>query len=132
MNELETIRRILAESRVIAIVGLSDKPYRASFDVAMYLKEHGYRIIPVNPNIRQWMGETSYPDLKSVPEPIDVVDIFRRSEFVAEIVDQAIEVKAKAVWMQLGVVDEVAARRAEEAGLMVVMGRCMKIEHSRL
>jgi len=78
------------------------------------------------------MGETSYPDLKSVPEPIDVVDIFRRSEFVAEIVDQAIEIKAKAVWMQLGVVDEVAARRAEEAGLMVVMGRCMKIEHSRL
>jgi predicted CoA-binding protein len=130
MNEPDTISRILNEFKTIAVIGLSDKPERDSYQVAKYMRDHGYRIIPVNPMIKEWMGEKSYPDLKSVPEQIDVVDIFRRSEFVADIVDEAIEVGAKAVWMQLGVIDEEAAKKAEAAGLLVVMDKCMKIEHS--
>jgi len=134
MNEPETIRRILKESKTIAVVGLSDKPDRESYLVAKYLKENGYRIIPINPNISKWMGEKVYASLKEVPakEKIDVVDIFRRSEFVHEIVDEAIRIKAKAVWMQLGVVDENAAQKAEAAGLLVVMDKCMRIEHRKM
>jgi predicted CoA-binding protein len=132
MNEKKTIERILKEFKTIAVVGLSDKPYRDSFDVASYMNDHGYKIIPVNPLIKEWRGEKAYPDLVSVPEKIDIVDIFRRSEFVADIVDQAIEIKAKAVWMQLGVIDEQAAKKAEDAGLLVVMDKCIKIEHAKL
>ena len=132
MNEPETILRILKEFKTIAVVGLSDKPDKFSFKVSSYMKAQGYQIIPINPNIQEWAGEKAYPDLKSVPEQIDVVDIFRRSEFVADIVDQAIEAGAKAVWMQMGVIDEQAAKKAEAAGLLVVMDKCMHIEHSRI
>ena len=122
------IAGILAMKR-IAVVGLSDKPDRPSYDVARYLKAHGFTIIPVNPNATEVLGEKAYPDLSSLPEPPEVVEIFRRSEFVGPIVDNAIKVGAKAVWMQFDVVDVKAARRARKAGLFVVMDRCMKVEH---
>ena len=132
MNEPETIARILKESKTIAVVGLSEKPDRASYGVASYLAGKGYKIIPVNPNITEWEGMKAYPDLRSVPGKIDVVDIFRRSEFVMPVVEEAIAVKAKAVWMQLGVINTEAAAKAEKAGLLVVMDRCMKIEHAKM
>jgi predicted CoA-binding protein len=100
--------------------------------VAEYLKRSGYRIIPVNPNEAEVLGERSYPDLESIPEPVDLVDIFRRSEYVPQIVESAIRIGAKAVWMQEGVVHEAAARQAEEAGLAVVMDRCILKDHRRL
>ncbi len=127
-----TIAKILREAKTIAVVGLSNKPERASFGVASYLQRQGYRIIPVNPTIDQALGERSYPDLKSVPEKIDVVDVFRRSEDVPPVVDEAIQVGAKAVWMQEGVVNEAAAAKARQAGLDVVMDRCMLKEYQRL
>jgi len=123
---------ILKQAKVIAVVGLSDNPERPSYDVASYLLEHGYTTVPVNPNIREWKGIKAYPSLSDVKVKIDVVDIFRRSEEVGAVVDEAIKVKAKAVWMQLGIVDKEAAARARAAGLKVVMDRCMKIEHMRL
>ena len=123
---------ILNSSRVVAVVGLSPKPDRPSYRVASYLKEKGYRIIPVNPGIKRVLGETSYPDLVSIPEPVDVVDIFRRSEEVPPIVEEAIKIGAKVVWMQEGVINEEAASRAEEAGLQVVMNKCMRKEHLKL
>ena len=126
------VRRILAESRTVAVVGLSPKPERPSWMVARYLQEAGHRIIPVNPSCAEVLGETCYPDLRSVPVPIDIVDIFRRSEEVEPIVQDAIAVGAKLVWMQQGVVNEAAAKIAEEAGLHVVMDRCLKIELERL
>jgi predicted CoA-binding protein len=132
MNEPETIARILKECRVVAVVGLSEKPERPSYGVAGYLIEKGYRVIPINPAIPEWKGMKSYPDLKSVPEKIDVVDIFRRSEFVNGIVMDAIAIHAKAVWMQEDVIDEKAVKLAEKAGLLVVMDRCMMKEHARL
>ena len=125
-------KEILNSSRVVAVVGLSAKPDRPSFMVASYLKENGYKIIPVNPGVREVLGEPSYPDLSSIPEPVDVVDIFRRSEEVPAIVDEAIKIGAKAVWMQEGVINEEAAARARKAGLLVVMDRCMLKEHQRL
>ncbi len=128
MNEPETIGKIL-KMKTIAVVGLSDKEDRPSFGVAAYLAGHGYEIIPVNPAIGEWLGRKSYPDILSVPQKIDVVDIFRKSEAVPEIVEQAIKAGAKAVWMQEGVVSDDAARRAEAAGLLVVMDRCMKKAH---
>jgi len=123
---------ILNSSRVVAVVGLSSKPERLSYKVASYLKQQGYRIIPVNPTEKEILGEPCYPDLASVPEPIDVVDIFRRSEEVPPIVEEAIKIGAKAVWMQEGVINEEAAARAREAGLMVVMDKCMRKEHQKL
>jgi uncharacterized protein len=123
------IENILRKSHTIAVVGLSDKPERASFDVAKYLQSHGYRIIPVNPTISEVLGEKAYPNLSAVPEKIDVVDIFRKSEDVGPIVDEAIKIGAKVVWMQLGISNEEAARKAIQAGLEVVMDRCMKHEH---
>jgi Predicted CoA-binding protein len=128
----ETLRRILREARVIAVVGLSADPERPSHQVASYLQRQGYRIIPVNPTIPEVLGEPSYPDLLSVPEPVDVVDVFRPARYVPEIVEQAIAKGAKVIWMQLGVIHFEAAQRAREAGLLVVMDRCMKIEHQRL
>jgi len=119
----------ILEMKRIAVVGLSDQPERPSYDVARYLQTRGYTIIPVNPNATEVLGEKAYPDLASLPEPPEVVDIFRRSEFVSDIVNQAIEVGAKAVWMQFDVIDREAALRARKAGLLVVMDRCMKVEH---
>ena len=118
---MHCIEEQLSKSRTIAVVGLSPDPRRDSHRVAKYLQEQGYRIIPVNPMADRVLGEKSYPDLKSVPEPIDMVDIFRRSEHVATIVDEAIEVGAKYIWMQDGVADERAAGVALDAGLLVVM-----------
>jgi len=128
------IPSILRNSKTVAVVGLSDKPERPSYDVASYLMEHDYRIIPVNPNITEWRGHKAYPSLGAIPKGVvvDVVDIFRRSEDVEPVVGEAIAIKAKAVWMQLGVVNEAAAGKARAAGLDVVMDRCMKIEHMRL
>jgi predicted CoA-binding protein len=126
------ISEILHTSRTIAVVGLSGKRFRPSYGVAEYLKRSGYRIIPVNPQETEVLGEKCYPDLDSIPVPIDIVDIFRRSECVPEIVEAAIRVKAKAVWMQEGVSHPAAARRAEEAGLAVVMDRCILKDHRRL
>jgi predicted CoA-binding protein len=123
---------ILNSSRVVVIVGLSPKPDRPSYIVASYLKKKGYKIIPVNPGEKEMLGETCYPDLVSIPEPVDVVDIFRRSEEVPAIVEEAIKIGAKAVWMQEGVVNEEAASRAKEAGLTVVMNKCMRKEHRKL
>src|SRR4030042_745500 len=123
---------ILTSSRVVAMVGISPKPTRPSCRVASYLKRKGYRIIPVNPGIKQILGETSYPDLLSIPERVDVVDIFRRSEDVPAIVEEAIKIGAKTVWMQEGVINEEAAARAREAGLRVVMNKCMRKEHLKL
>ncbi len=129
---MSTEDEILNSSRVVAIVGLSPKPDRPSYRVASYLKGKGYKIIPVNPGAEEILGVPSYPDLSSVPEPVDVVDIFRRSEEVPAIVKEAIEIGAKAVWMQEGVINNEAAARAEEAGLPVVMDRCMLKEHQKL
>ncbi|MBI2079480.1 CoA-binding protein [Candidatus Micrarchaeota archaeon] len=128
---MDEIQKILKDSKVIAVVGLSDKPERPSYEVATYLMEHGYKIIPINPMIKEWKGMISYSSLLEVSEKIDVVDIFRKSEDVLPVVEQAIEIKAKVVWMQLGVVNEEAAEKARKAGLAVVMDKCMKIEHSK-
>lgn len=124
--------KILQSARTIAVVGLSGKRYRPSHGVAEYLKRSGYRIIPVNPAETEVLGEKCYPDLDSVPGEVDVVDIFRRSEFVPEVVEAAIRKGAKVIWMQEGVINEEAARRAREAGLTVVMDRCILKDHSRL
>jgi predicted CoA-binding protein len=129
---MKRISEILQSARTIAVIGLSGKRYRPSYGVAEYLKRAGYRIIPVNPEETEVLGEKSYPDLDSIPEPVDVVDIFRRAEFVPEIVEAAIRKGAKVVWMQEGVIHEEAARRAEQAGLAVVMDRCILKDHRRL
>jgi len=125
------IRSILAETKTIAIVGLSKDPQRPSYFVASYLKYEGYRIIPVNPSATEILGERCYPDLLSVPDPIDLVDIFRPAGACLEIVQQAIAKQAKAVWLQLRIVNLEAAKVAEAAGLQVVIDRCIKMEHGR-
>ena len=129
---MTNISEILRSARTIAVVGLSAKRYRPSYGVAEYLQKAGYRIIPVNPGVTEVLGEKAYPDLDSVPEPIDIVDIFRRPEFVPEIVEAAIRKKARVVWMQEEVFHEEAALRAESAGLQVVMDRCILKDHRRL
>jgi predicted CoA-binding protein len=129
---MSRISEILHTSRTIAVVGLSGKRYRPSYGVAEYLKRVGYRIIPVNPMETEVLGERAYPDLESIPEPVDLVDIFRRPEFVPDIVEAAIRIGAKAVWMQEGVIHEAAAARAEAAGLAVVVDRCILKDHRRL
>jgi predicted CoA-binding protein len=131
INSPETIRRIIEECRTIAVVGLSSDPSRASNSVSGYMRRLGYRVIPVNPNETSVFGEKSYPDLFAVPEKIDLVDVFRRSDQAGKAVDEAIAVGAKAVWLQEGVIDDAAAQRAVEAGLMVVMDRCWLKEHIR-
>ena len=128
----EEIAELLKHSRTIAVVGISKKPERDSYKVAKYLKEHGYKIIPVNPRYDEVLGEKCYPDLKSIPEKIDIVDIFRKPDAIPPIVDEAIEVGAKAVWMQLGLAHNEAAEKARKAGLQVVMSKCIKIEHGKL
>jgi len=129
---MNRIADILRGARTIAVVGLSARRFRPSHGVAEYLQRAGYRIIPVNPNIAEVLGEISYPSLDAVPEPVDIVDIFRRAEHVPEIVASAIRKGAKAIWMQEGVMHEEAARRAESAGLAVVMDRCILKDHRRL
>lgn len=130
---MTTIEEILARSKVIAVVGLSDNPARPSHDVARYLQEQGYRIIPVNPKLQEpVLGEKPYPNLEAVPGHVDLVNIFRRSVDVPPVVESAIAIGASAVWMQLGIIHQEAAGRAEAAGLDVVMDRCTKIEHRRL
>lgn len=125
----KVIERVLNNSQTIAVVGLSSSPYRAGYYVPKYLQEQGYRIIPVNPELENSLGEPAYPDLYSVPEPIDLVLIFRRPEHVPEVVDAAIEIGANAVWMQLGIAHAQAAEKARTAGLEVVMNTCMLVEH---
>ena len=131
INSSETIQRILDECRTIAVVGLSSDPFRASNSVSAYMRRNGYRVIPVNPNETSVFGEKAYPDLSAVPEKIELVDVFRRSDEAGKAVDQAIAVGAKAVWLQEGVIDKAAAQRALDAGLMVVMDRCWLKEHAR-
>jgi predicted CoA-binding protein len=127
----DVVERILTSARTIAVVGLSPDPRRPSHGVARYLQRAGYRIIPVNPHVDQVLGERAYPNLRQLPEPVDVVDVFRRSEFVGPIVDDAIAIKASAVWLQDGVVDAAAAARARAAGLDVVMDDCMMRRHAQ-
>lgn len=124
-----TIPELLKQAKTIAVVGLSSKPDRSSFGVSAYMQQQGYKIIPVTPVETEVLGETAYPRLEDVPVKIDIVNVFRRSEYVPDIVDSAIAVGAKAIWTQLGVVHEEAAGKAEEAGLTVVMDRCIAVEH---
>lgn len=131
-TDINTLRRILKESKTLAIVGLSANWYRPSFFAAKYLQEHGYRVIPVNPAYEEVLGEKCYPSLKDIPEQVDIVDCFRKSEDIEPLARQAIEIGAKVLWLQLGVVNEKAAKLARDAGLEVVQDRCVKIEHGRL
>ena len=131
INSSETIQRILDECRTIAVVGLSSDSWRPSNSVSAYMRRVGYKVIPVNPNETEVFGEKAYADLFEVPDKIDLVDVFRRSDEAGKAVDQAIAVGAKAVWLQEGVIDNAAAQRALDAGLMVVMDRCWLKEHIR-
>lgn len=125
----DSITQLLRESKIIAVVGLSDSPLRPSYGVAAYMQSHGYRIIPVNPTIKGALGERAVPSLSAVKEKIDIVDVFRRPELVPEVVEEAIRLKVPAIWMQEGVVHEQAAERARKAGIQVVMDRCILKEH---
>jgi predicted CoA-binding protein len=127
----DVAEKILMSARTIAVVGLSPDPRRPSHGVARYLQRAGYHIIPVNPNIDEVLGERAYPTLRQIPQPVDVVEVFRRSEFVGPIVDDAIAIKASAIWLQDGVVDEEAAARARASGLDVVMDDCMMRRHAQ-
>ena len=126
-----TIPELLTSSHTIAVVGLSGKRFRASYGVSEYMQRHGYRIIPVNPGIDQWLGEKAYPSLLDIPEKVDIVDVFRRSDAVPEIVEQTIQIKAPAIWLQEGVIHQEAAERARNAGILVVMDLCILKEHRR-
>ena len=126
------VTKILQNYRVVAVVGLSADPGRPSYQVAQYLQQHGYRIIPVNPGCQEILGEKCYPGLKDIPFPVEVVDIFRKVEAIPAIVDEAIAVGAKAIWLQLGLEEPLAAQKARQAGLQVVQNRCMKIDHAAL
>lgn len=132
MTDSKQLQKILRECKTLAVVGLSANDMRPSYFAAKYMQDHGYRIIPVNPNYDEILGEKCYPDLLSIPDSIDMVDLFQRSERVMPFVEQAIEINARVVWMQLGVINEDAAQLAREAGLEVVMDRCVKIEYARL
>ena len=126
------LKELLEGAKVIAVVGHSDKPHRTSYRIGQYLREAGYKVYAVNPTISDIDGMKVYPNLASVPEPIDIVDVFRRSEYLLEVVEDAIKAGAKSIWAQLGVVDEAAAQHAEEAGLQVVMDRCIMVDHRQL
>lgn len=132
MNDDKVLKEILLSTKTIASVGLSGNQEKESYWVASYLKEQGYRIIPVNPTTGEILGEKSYPDLQSVPEKIDVVQVFRKPEDVPPVVDEAIKIGAKVVWMQEGITNEEAAQKARDAGLQVVMDACMRATHRRL
>ena len=128
-GKLDEIGRLLASATTIAVVGLSDNPLRASHGVSAYMQAQGYRIIPVNPTIKEALGEAAYPSLLEVPDKVDIVNVFRRPEFVEEVVDQAIQKKVPAVWMQEGVVNQRAAEKARKAGMFVAMDLCILKEH---
>ncbi len=130
--DIPTLRRILKENRVIAVVGISAHWYRPSYFAAKYMQDHGYRVIPVNPSYREVLGQRCYPSLLDIPEKVDIVDCFRKSADIPPLADQAIAIGAKVLWMQIGVIHEEAAEKALAAGLEVVMDRCVKIEHARL
>jgi hypothetical protein len=132
MDDINTLRRILRESRVLAVVGLSADWFRPSYFAAKYMQEHGYRVIPVNPKYPEILGEKCYRSLRDVPEKVDIVDVFRKTQDVPPIADDAIAIGAKVLWQQLGVRNESAAAKARAAGLDTVMDRCVKIEHGRL
>ena len=132
VDDIAGLRRILAQSRTLAVVGLSAQWYRPSYFAAKYMQDHGYRIIPVNPRYDEVLGERCYPDLRAIAERVDLVDCFRRSQDIPPLAEQAIAIGAKVLWMQLGIVNDEAARRASAASLDVVMNRCVKIEHARL
>ncbi|MGI9311739.1 MAG: CoA-binding protein [bacterium] len=132
VSDLAALRRILRASKTIAVVGLSADWHRPSFFAAKYMQTHGYRIIPVNPKHAQLLGETCYPDLASIPEPVDIVDVFRRPDSAPEVARAAVAIGAKTLWLQLGVISDDAARIAVAGGLEVVMDRCVKIEHARV
>jgi uncharacterized protein len=129
LPQSDPITELLKNSETIAVVGLSDNPMRPSHGVSAYMQSHGYRIIPVNPHIKNSLGEKAYASLLDVPERIDIVNVFRRSEFVEEAVDQAIQLKVPAIWMQEDVINEKAAQKARQAGIFVVMDRCILKEH---
>ena len=132
MDDINALRRILGQNHVIAVVGLSADWYRPSYFAAKYMQEHGYRVIPVNPKYGEILGEKCYKSLLEVPEKIDIVDVFRKTQDVMPIAEQAIAIGAKVLWQQLGVKNEAAAAKARAAGLDAVMDRCVKIEHGRL
>ena len=132
MTDIKTLRRILTDYKRVAVVGLSDDRSRPSNSVGKYLLEHGFEVFPVNPKYDEILGQKCYPDLTSIPTTVDIVDLFRRVEHVPPLVDDAITIGAKVVWMQLGIVHEEAAQTARNAGLEVVMDRCIKIEYARL
>jgi predicted CoA-binding protein len=129
LPQSDPIAELLKNSRTIAVVGLSSNPLRPSHGVSAYMQSHGYRIVPVNPNIDECLGEKAFKSLLDVPEKIDIVNIFRRSEFVDDLVDQAIQLKVPAVWMQEDVINERAAAKARKAGIFVVMDRCILQDH---
>jgi len=128
-SRLDPITAALQRAKTIAVVGLSDSPLRPSHGVSAYMQAQGYRVIPVNPQIQEALGERSYPSLKDIPEKIDIVNIFRRPEFVEEVVDEAIALKVPMIWMQEDVIHEKAAEKARKAGILVVMDRCILQEH---
>ena len=132
VDDIAGLRRILTRSRTLAVVGLSAQWYRPSYFAAKYMQDHGYRVIPVNPRYPEVLGEKCYPDLRAIPEPVDIVDCFRKAAEIPAIADGAIAIGAKVLWMQLGIENAEAARRAVAAGLDVVMNRCVKIEHARI
>ena len=134
INRDEDIKALLKNSKNIAVVGISDKQERDSFGVAKYLVSRGYNVIPVNPSLETWQGIKSYPNLSSIPKDtkLDIVDIFRKSEAVGEIVEESLKVKPKAIWMQLGVVNEEAGKKASNNGISVVMDKCIMVEHRKL
>ena len=132
MSTIAELRRILKTNHTIAVVGLSADWYRPSYFAAKYMQEHGFRIIPVNPKYDEILGEKCYPSLKAIPEPVDIVDVFRKPDDCVPIAQEAVAIGAKVLWLQLGVVNEEAARVAESGGLEVVMDRCVKIEYARL
>lgn len=132
MDDINELRRILRENRVIAVVGLSADWYRPSYFAAKYMLEHGYRVVPVNPKYKEILGQKCYASLRDIPGKVDIVDVFRKSQDVMPIAEDAIAIGARVLWQQLGVKNEEAAARARAAGLDAVMDRCVKIEHGRL
>ncbi|MDR1276121.1 MAG: CoA-binding protein [Candidatus Accumulibacter sp.] len=132
MSDIVTLRRILSDAHTLAVVGLSADWFRPSYFAAKYMKEHGYRIVPVNPKYPEILGEKSYPDLKAIPFPVDLVDVFRKPADCVPIARDAVAIGAKTLWLQIGVINEEAKKIAEDAGLEVVMDRCVKIEYGRL
>jgi len=132
VDDIAGLRRILRDSRTIAVVGLSANWFRPSYFAAKYMQDHGYRIIPVNPTYQEVLGQKCYPNLAAIPEPVDIVDCFRKPQEMIEIARAAVAIRAKVLWMQLGIVNPEAAKIAEDAGLDVVMDRCVKIEHARI